>query len=146
MGDNRGRGKYQFCRPRHWRCPCMVLTLVIHRQLTSLAENFNGLAQGLHKILPANSGGTLDKLRFSGNKSLQRKNDLRETALAAASARESRIGGISPLPSARRRPCFDSCFSSSFAEFGRKLCLSGVSGAQYFTGEIRVKPLTNEVF
>jgi hypothetical protein len=145
-GGNDGRGRFQSCRPRHWPCFCMVLTLFIHRQLTSLAEIFDGLAQGLHKFLPANCGGTLDKLRFYGNKSLQRKNDLRETALAAASARESRIGGISPLPSTRRRPYFDSCFSSSFAEFGRKFCRSGISRAQYYTGEIRAKPLTNEVF
>jgi len=51
----------------------MALTLVIHRQLTSLAEIFDGLFHTLHNILPANFGGTLDKLRFSSNKSLQRK-------------------------------------------------------------------------
>ena len=77
--------------------------------------------QGLHKILPANLGGTLDKSRFSGNKSLQGKNDLRKTVRAGASAREFHVGGNSPLPPARRRPCFVSYFSSSMEEPGRKL-------------------------
>lgn len=120
MGDNRGRGRLQFCRPRQRRCLCMVLTLVIHRQLTSLAENSDGLAQGLHKILPANFGGTLDKSRFSGNKSLQGKNNLRKTVRADASAREFHVGGNSPLPPARRQPCFVSYFSSSMGKPGRK--------------------------
>ena len=56
----------------------MALTLVIHRQLTSLAEIFDSLVHGLHNMLQANSGGTLDKLRFSGNKSLQRKKQFEE--------------------------------------------------------------------
>jgi hypothetical protein len=56
----------------------MTLTLVIHRQLTSLADIFDGLVHGLHNILQANSGGTLDKPRFSGNKSLHEENDLME--------------------------------------------------------------------
>ncbi|HEY5044048.1 MAG TPA: hypothetical protein VIK53_18915 [Verrucomicrobiae bacterium] len=73
MGGNRGRGRFQFFRPRQRACFCMTLTLVIHRQLTSLAEIFDGLFHTLHNILPANSGRTLDKSRFSGNKSLQRK-------------------------------------------------------------------------
>ena len=91
----------------------MVLTLVIHRQLTSLAENSDGLAQGLHKLLPANLGGTPDKSRFAGNKSLQGKNDLRKTVRAGVSAREFHVGGNSPLPPVRRRRCFVSYFSSS---------------------------------
>jgi hypothetical protein len=118
MGGNRGRGKYQFCRPRQWRCFCMTLTLVIHRQLTSLAENFDGLAQGLHKILPANFGGTLDKSRFSGNKSLHEKNDLMEKTFTASFAHKFHAGGNSPLAAARWLPYFDSCFSSSIGEFG----------------------------
>jgi hypothetical protein len=45
---------------------------VFHRQVTILAEIFGGLLQGLHNILPANSGKTLDNSSFSGNKSLHR--------------------------------------------------------------------------
>ncbi len=99
----------------------MILALILHRQLTSLAENFDGLLQRLNKILQANQGETLDNLRFSSNKSLQRKNDLKKTALADTFAREFHVGGNSPLPPARRWPCFDFCFSSSMGEFGRKL-------------------------
>jgi hypothetical protein len=98
----------------------MVLTLVIHRQLTSLAESSGGLAQGLHKILPANLGGTLDKSGFSGNKSLHEENDLMENTFAARFAREFHIGGNSPLPAARRQPCFVSYFSSSRGESDKK--------------------------
>ena len=113
MGGNCGRGRFQFCRPRQRLCLCMVLTLVIHRQLTSLTEIFDGLAQGLHKILPANFGGTADKSRLSGNKSLLGKNDLRKTGRADASARELHVGGNFSLPPTRRRPCFVSYFSLS---------------------------------
>jgi hypothetical protein len=123
----------------------MVLTLVIHRQLTSLAENSGGLAQGLHKILPANFGGTLDKSRFSGNKSLQGKNDLRETVRADASAREFHVGGNSPLPPARRQPCFVSYFSSSMGEPGRKLRLLCVSGCTTSCRQNPGKPLINHI-
>ena len=112
-GGNDGRGRFQSCRPRHWPCFCMVLTLFIHRQLTSLAEIFDGLAQGLHKILPANFGGTADKSRLSGNKSLLGKNDLRKTGRVDASARELHVGGNFSLSPTRRRPCFVSYFSLS---------------------------------
>jgi len=120
MGGNRGHGRFQFFQPRHWPYPCMALTLVIHRQLTSLAEIFDSLVHGLHNMLQANSGGTLDKLRFSGNKSLQRKNNLRKIARADTPAREFQVGGNSPLPPLRRWPCFDSCLSSSIDESDRE--------------------------
>ena len=113
MGGNHGRGRFQFFQPRHWRCPCMVLTLVIHRQLTSLAEIFDGLFHTLHNILPANSGGTLDKSRFSGNKSLHEENDLMKKTFDDPFAHKFHAGGNSPLPPARWLPYFDSCFSSS---------------------------------
>ena len=124
----------------------MVLTLVIHRQLTSLPEMFGGLAQSLHNILPANFGGTLDKSRFSGNKSLQGKNDLRETVRADASAREFHIGGNSPLPPARRQPCFVSYFSSSMGELGRKLRPPCVSGCTTYCRQNPGKPLINRIY
>jgi hypothetical protein len=123
----------------------MVLTLVIHRQLTSLPEISDGLAQGLHKILPASFDRTLDKSRFVGNKSLQGKNDLRETVRADASAREFHVGGNSPLPTARRQPCFVSYFSSSMGEHGRKLrpfCVSGCTTSCRQNPEI---PLINRI-
>ena len=50
MGGNRGHGMFQFFQPRHWPCLCMVLTLVIHRQLTSLTENFDCLVQDCTKF------------------------------------------------------------------------------------------------
>jgi hypothetical protein len=75
----------------------------------------------MSKVLQANQGGILDNLHFSGNKSLQGKNDLRKTVRADTSAREFHVGGNFPLRPARRQPCFDFCFSSSMGEFGRKL-------------------------
>ena len=136
---------FQFFQPRHWPCLRMVLTLVLHRQLTSLAENFDGLLQGLNKILPANQGETLDNLRFSGNKSLQRKNDLKKTARTDASAREFHAGGNFPLPPARRWPCFDFCFSSSMGEFGRKLRLFCVRDYTISYRHNPTKPLINRI-
>ena len=145
MDGNRGHGMFQFFQPRHWPCFCMVLTLAIHRQLTSLAEIFDGLLQGLNKILQANSGRTLDKRRFLGNKSLQRKNDLKKTARADTFAREFHVGGNSPLPPARRWPCFDFCFSSSMGELGRKLRLFCVRDYTISYRHNPAKPLINRI-
>jgi len=52
-GGNRGHGMFQ---PRHWPCFRMVLTLLLHRQLTSLTENCDCFVQQAHKIAPAKSG------------------------------------------------------------------------------------------
>jgi hypothetical protein len=124
----------------------MVSTLVIHRQLTSLAKDSGGMAQGLHKILPANSGGTPDKSSFCGNISLHEKNDFLKKTFDDPFAHKFHAGGNSPLAPALRLPCFDSCFSSSIGDFGRKFRLSGVAGAQNSSDEIRAEPLTIAVF
>jgi hypothetical protein len=97
----------------------MVLTLVIHRQLTSLAEIFDGLVHGLHNILQANSGRTLDKSRFSGNKSLHEENDLRERPSMMLLPANFKLAEISLLPPVRRWSCFD-LFFISMGELGRK--------------------------
>ena len=88
----------------------MVLTLVIHRPLTSLAEIFDGFFHGMNKILQANSEETPDKSCFSGNKPLHEENDLRKIAHTDASEREFHGGGNFPPP----LPCLDSCFSSQW--------------------------------
>jgi len=146
MDGNRGHGMFQFFRPRHWPCLCMVLTLVIHRQLTSLAEIFDGLLQRLNKVLQANSGRTLDKRRFSGNKSLLEENDLRKTAFADTFAREFHVGGNSLLPPTRRWPCFDFCFSSSMGEFGRKIRPLCVMDYAKSYRQNPAKPLINHIY
>jgi hypothetical protein len=124
----------------------MVLTLVIHRQLTSLAEIFDGLLQGLNKVLQANQGEILDNLRFSGNKSLLEENDLRKTVRADTSAREFHVGGNSLLPPTRRWPCFDFCFSSSTGEFGRKIRPLCVMDYAKSYRQNPAKPLINRIF
>ncbi len=124
----------------------MTLTLVIHRQLTSLAEIFDGLAQGLHKILPANLGETPDKLRFSGNKSLLGENDLMEKTFDGRFAHKFHSGGNSPfcrLPAAGHA---STCFSSQWEELGGKLQLFCVMDCTTLCGGNPAKHLINRVF
>jgi hypothetical protein len=66
------------------------------------------------------SGKTLDKSRFSGNKSLHEENDLMEKTFDSPPAREFHVGGNSPFCRPPAAGHAVTCFSSQWESMAEK--------------------------
>lgn len=80
------------------RLPLAMLRLIFHLNGRAWQKIPTILRKGLHNIMELKSGKTLDKSRFSGNKSLHEENDLMEKTFDGPLPLNFTLAEIPPAP------------------------------------------------